>query len=88
MLVREDGPVDVFAKLRTFSGMKYDEHSNSYGTNIISSILSCLWCTSVWVAFLIAILDKPTGVFDYLQRAMALSASAIMIDEILIKNVK
>lgn len=86
LLVREDGPGDVFAKLRTFSGVRYDEHSNSYGTNILSSALTCVWCTSVWVGFFVAFLDKPAKLHTFLQRALALSASAIIIDEVMNAN--
>ena len=88
MLVREDGPDDVFAKLRMFTGMKYDEYSNPYGTNLISSLLSCVWCTSVWVAFIIAAIDKPANIRKFLQRAMALSAGAIIIDEVITRHWK
>jgi len=82
LLVREDGPWDVFAKLRNISGVKYNEYSVSYGTNLISSILSCVWCTSVWVGFFVALLDKPVNIRTLL-RALALSSSAIIIDEVI-----
>jgi hypothetical protein len=83
LLVHEDGPADVFAKLRMITGMKYNEHSIPYGTNIISSLLSCVWCVSIWVAAFIAILDKPANIHTFFRRAMASSAIAIMIDEII-----
>jgi hypothetical protein len=82
LLVREDGPVDVFAKLRTFMGVRYDEYSVPYGTNVIGSLLLCVWCTSIWVAFFVALLEKPTNILKLLQRTLALSAMAIIIDEV------
>ncbi len=83
LLVREDGPGDVFAKLRNITGVRYDEYSNSYGTNILSSALTCVWCTSIWVAGLIAILEKPVNIRIVFLRLCALSAMAIMIEEII-----
>lgn len=81
MLVREDGPGDVFAKLRMYSGVRYNELSIPYGTGFWSSLLTCVWCTSIWTAGMIAILEKPANIRTYVIRLCALSASAIMIDE-------
>jgi hypothetical protein len=87
LLVKEDGPGDVFAKLRNISGVKYNEYSVSYGTNVIAKILLCVWCCSVWVAFFVALLDKPVNIRTLL-RALALSSSAIIIDEVIGKYEK
>jgi len=83
LLVREDGPFDVFMKLRTKAGVQFDEYSNPKVTSVWSGILSCMWCFSVWVGFAIALLNKPSSVFDYFQKALALSAGAIIVDEVL-----
>lgn len=86
LLVREDGPGDVFAKLRTITGVRYDEYSSPYGTNFLSSLLSCVWCTSVWVALIVAILENPKNIFKFIRKAMALSAIAIFVDEVINAN--
>ena len=85
MLVAEDGPLDVFAKLRNISGIRYNELSIPYGTNFISSLLSCVYCTSVWIAFIIAALDNPVKLRTWFLRALALSSGAIFINEVLYK---
>jgi hypothetical protein len=82
MLVKEDGPLDIFVKIRSMSGIKYDEHSVPKSTNFISGILSCFWCCSIWVGFLIALLDTK-NVVDLFRRTLALSAAAIMLNELL-----
>jgi hypothetical protein len=83
LLVREDGPGDVFAKLRNIVGVRYDEYSRPYGTTVVSKALTCVWCISIWVAVFVAILDKPVYIRTYIQRLCALSAMAIIIDEAL-----
>ncbi len=82
LLVREDGPGDILAKLRSISGVRFDEMSRPYGTNIVSSALLCVWCVSIWVGAFIAILNKPVYIRTYLQNLLSLSASAVIIDEI------
>ena len=83
LLVREDGPSDVFAKLRTISGVKYDKYSIPRGTNFVSSLLLCVWCTSIWIAVIIAALDRPVNILTFIRRALALSSGAILLDEII-----
>ena len=83
LLVREDGPFDAFLKLRTKAGIQFDEYSNPKVTSVWAGILSCIWCCSVWVSFVIAFLNKPVNIFDYFQKALALSTGAIIVDEVL-----
>ena len=82
MLVDEEGPFGVFVKLRAVTGLKYDEHSVAYGTNIFSKILSCLWCTSVWVGFIVALFTNPVYIHTFLLNSFAFSAGAIIIDSL------
>jgi len=84
LLVKEDGPGDILGKLRAKAGVKYDDFSRPYGNNVLAGILSCVWCCSVWVGFVTGVLLKPRNFADYLAKALALSSSAILIDEILL----
>jgi len=54
MLNNEAGPGDIFGKLRTRLGVKFDQYSNPYGTNWISEGMLCFYCLSVWVALFIS----------------------------------
>ena len=67
LLVQEPGPYRVFARLR-------EQHRD----NEVGTALQCIWCTSVWVAIAIVILDRycPT-IVDML----AISTGAILIDK-------
>lgn len=50
MWVEEEGPFCIFEKLRRLLGVRQDEDGYSYGINEIGHTLSCIWCTSIWVA--------------------------------------
>lgn len=91
MIVREDGPGDIFAKLRRLSGTKFDYDSNEFGDTNLSRGILCLWCVSFWVAIPCAAAweisqDNP-NFFAYLVAIFGLSASAILVD-IIIARIK
>lgn len=67
LLVQEPGPYRVFARLR--------EHHRD---NEIGAALKCVWCTSVWVAIAIVILDRY---YPTLIDMLAASTGAILIDK-------
>lgn len=51
MLNNEAGPGDIFGRLRTRIGVRFDQYSNPYGTNWVAEGVLCFYCLSVWVAF-------------------------------------
>lgn len=55
LLVKEDGPWDLFARLRSSAGVKFDAHSEPYAETFFGSLLMCVWCTSVWVGGFLAL---------------------------------
>lgn len=82
-LVEEEGPFNIFCKFRHWIGIRYDEWSERYGTNVIASALTCVWCASVWVAIFLAIAYFIAGsLVVYVCLPFAISAGAIIIDEI------
>ena len=56
MLVHEEGPFDIFGKLRDISGLSYDAYSQPITPNVFSKILMCVNCTSVWVSIVLGLL--------------------------------
>jgi hypothetical protein len=67
LLVNEPGPYRVFARLR--EGQRDNE---------VGKALECVWCTSVWVAIAIVILDRYCPTFIDM---LAASTGAILIDK-------
>lgn len=84
LLVNEAGPFDLFAKLRHLVGVRYDERSVPYGTNVLANAFSCIWCMSVWIALIAAIfLFEYIIWWQYPIVVLALSAAAIMIEKVI-----
>lgn len=52
LLVWEDGPLEVFARLRHLLGVRYDERNQPYGSNWFAKGVICPACASVWFGFL------------------------------------
>lgn len=46
LLVNEDGPLDIFERVRLFVGMKPGEISG-----FMPKLFSCIFCMSVWTTF-------------------------------------
>ena len=80
LLVWEDGPFEMFARLRHLLGVRYDESSLAYGTNRFAKGVVCPACASVWFGTLWGIaylLWNPTW---YIALPLALSAGAIIVE--------
>jgi Na+/H+ antiporter NhaC len=82
LLVREDGPFDIFAKFRKFVGVRYNEYSVQVGTNVFAKLLTCVWCASIWVSLALAWASEySVNVLSYLGVSLILSVLTILIDE-------
>lgn len=84
LLVNEEGPLDIFVRLRKFVGVKYDEFSQPYGTNFISKLFACVWCMSIWLSApaALVLIVFPKFAF-YASLLFAISAVAIIIETII-----
>lgn len=79
LLVNEQGPGDVLGLFRDKVGVAFDEQSKPYAKNIVAEILLCIWCTSVWVGWGVALVMRDT---NWLANGLAYSAGAIVIERI------
>ena len=79
LLNREDGPFEVFARLRYLLGVRYDEQSEAHGTNWFAKGVICLPCCSVWFGFFWAIAYMLWKDSVWVALPFALSAGAIVI---------
>lgn len=85
LISHEEGPFDIFSRVRYKAGVRYDEKSNEFGKNNLSRGILCLWCTSVWVALPVSAVWEISHSFSIVGLFMvwmALSSSAILFDEI------
>ena len=82
LLVREDGPFDIFAKFRKLVGITYNEYSVPVDKNVFAKLLICVWCSSVWIALALAWASEySVNVLRYVGVSLILSVLTILIDE-------
>ena len=83
LLVNEDGPWDIFPKLRHLAGVRYDEHSNAYSTTALSKLAMCVWCLSLYLAgvLTLAYWFWPNIAIP-ISLPFALSAMAVLVDKV------
>jgi len=78
MLVNEEGPWNLFGKIRRLVGIGVTENGIEYHNGgMLASLFSCVWCFSVWAspALWIVYLFAPAIVFVFASMTIA-----IMID--------
>lgn len=80
LLVWEDGPFEMFARLRHRLGVRYDEHSVAYGTNWFAKGVVCPACASVWFGTLFAIAYWLWCPIVWLALPLALSTASIALE--------
>jgi hypothetical protein len=92
LLVNEDGPFAVFARLRYAAGirplpvMSMEEmgggelQARTFAMNTLAEGLTCVWCVSVWTAALFLLAAKVPGC-AIVRRILAVSAGAILVHE-------
>ena len=91
MLVKEDGPWNVFSKLRHKAGLEQIVFETPEGKqigwsakNTLAEGLTCVWCVSVWTATLLMIgvvVPYVDCAVLWLARILAVSAGAIIVQE-------
>jgi hypothetical protein len=81
LLVFEDGPFLLLMKMRSLIGVYYDEYSEPQGNNVFARALTCVWCSSIWVALVFTVLYY-FGLAFWIAMPFALSAVAIIIERI------
>lgn len=81
LAAEEYGPWNLVADTRVALGVRYDEYSQPYGTNVVASAILCIWCNSVWIGLAQAIVALVSPeVATWLFLPFALSAASIVLD--------
>jgi hypothetical protein len=88
MLVNEDGPYAIVANFRQLLGVRYDDYSQVYGISMPGKLLTCVYCTSVWVslAYVIIWLVCGSTVSVAIALPFALSAVAVIVNNYIDKQ--
>lgn len=76
MVVKEDGPGDVFVTLRTAVSEQWPGQWPEDGIN-------CPYCVSVWAALVLALAVRPGSILGWVLMALAGSAGASTLYRVL-----
>lgn len=80
LLVNEDGPYAMFARLRALVGVRHNDEFQPVAGNVVAGAFMCVWCMSVWVGLALSLLSWfAPDVAAWIVLPMALSAAAIVI---------
>jgi len=79
LLMYESGPFDCLVSLRKSAGIEHDVEGNpiSYSDGVISKLLSCMFCASIWTAIAQFHPVCKRGITE----VFAVSAVAIFVNE-------
>lgn len=81
LLVEERGPYNIFRQIREKFGIVEDSDGQKLGyneDNVIGMALTCTWCTSLWMAPAILLIEY---VAPAVNDVLAMSAGAILVNE-------
>lgn len=83
LLVREEGPWNIFRRLREYARITYYEDGSPLMVpdTLLAGVLSCVWCCSIWVAAGLTIfwLLLPAAA-EAFYAILTVSAVAIFVD--------
>ena len=81
LLVEEDGPYQIFGKLRHRVGIRYNAQSEKVATNELAELFTCVWCMSIWIGLAFGVLTwfLPAVAF-WISVPLAFSAVAIAVN--------
>lgn len=85
LLVNEDGPWQMFTRLRTLAGVRYNgEDFQLEAPTMLAGAFACIWCMSVWVGlFWWALWNAWPSLALWTTTPLAFSAAAILVDRLL-----
>lgn len=84
MLVKELGPMNLFEKMRHRAGIRLDATGEPYALDpdaFLPSVLTCVYCTSVWVGLFFTVLGGISIHLSFWVAApFAFSAVAVLLE--------
>lgn len=83
LFANEKGPMQIFERFRLWVGVYWDGSGKTARTNFGRGLI-CVWCSSVWIAFVLAILFAlAPGQLILILSGLALSTVCVLIEEAL-----
>lgn len=81
MLVYEEGPFDIFLKIRSLFGITHHEDGSveKIPDNTLAKLFTCIWCMTIWMGALVYLLWLVAPVLVWI---LGLSTGAIIIERV------
>ena len=81
MFVSEDGPFDIFRRIRSLFGVTHHDDGTiaRIPDKSLSKLFTCIWCMSVWIAAVVYLVWVVAPILVYI---LGLSTGAIIIERI------
>lgn len=86
LLVREEGPFRIFVRLRELTGIQHDADWRPWviPDRFFAQLLGCIWCASLWVGFIFAVLFLTLPEFSFrMAIVFSFSTLAILLDRLI-----
>lgn len=81
LFAREEGPYELLARARHAMGVRYDQTSQPYGTSMLSKMILCYYCNSIWLGIIFTAIYVFTGsLVVWLSLPFALSEAAVLLN--------
>lgn len=78
--VDEGGPWNILARLRRLVGVTLDDYSQPYGTTMVSRMILCVYCNSIWIGLFWTLVYFIFGSLAiWLALPLALSGGAVLL---------
>ena len=81
LIVYDEGPFDVFLKIR-IAGGRYDYAKNGRPATEIGRLLICPFCVGVWVAAVLAVALRPTGVLEWGMYWLSIAGAQAFLQDV------
>jgi hypothetical protein len=82
LIATEKGPLNIFDSIRKAVAMRGADGNRFFAS--LSDGVHCLWCVSVWIGALLALLVSNT-LTEWIFYSLAASSGAIIIDSLIRK---
>lgn len=80
----EGGPWDTLHIIRYRAGVRYDDKRRAYGINILSRMMTCFWCFSIWIGLVVLLVSLlPYWIGYYFLLPFALSGTALVVKKVI-----
>lgn len=88
LLAKEHGPHEILSTLRYCLGVRCEGEPPyaEYGKNVISKMIICVWCNSIWIGLFFTVLYVIWHPIWMIALPFALSAGAVMVDKFVTKE--